>query len=227
MSEQQSQQATTVVKATTTSACPHPEAVGKRWGDRISAQRQAELQAFLDRWEHEEDHGQRRGPFDVTWRDPYILDISLGDFEDDDAVERSNPEFYKGRLTGADIYWLARQSRYRLMGGVPNLHLEGANLLRAHLEGAGLSNVHLEGANLTEAHLEGAILFKAHLQNALLPGTHVENATLSVANLEGADLRSAHLDGASLRGVWLNSKTLLGGGSFDDKTTSSGAAWAQ
>ncbi len=28
------------------SACPHPEAVGRRWGDPISAERQAELQAM-------------------------------------------------------------------------------------------------------------------------------------------------------------------------------------
>jgi hypothetical protein len=28
----------------TTSACPHPEAVGKRWGEPISEERQAELQ---------------------------------------------------------------------------------------------------------------------------------------------------------------------------------------
>lgn len=29
----------------TTSACPHPEAVGKRWGDPISAERQAGYRA--------------------------------------------------------------------------------------------------------------------------------------------------------------------------------------
>jgi hypothetical protein len=35
--------------AAQTSACPHPEAVGTRWGDDISEERQAELRAFADR----------------------------------------------------------------------------------------------------------------------------------------------------------------------------------
>ena len=32
------------------SACPHPEAVGTRWGDPISEERQAELLSYLNRW---------------------------------------------------------------------------------------------------------------------------------------------------------------------------------
>lgn len=58
MSEEQP--ATTVQAA---SACLHPEAVGKRWGDLISEERQAKLQGYLDRWAEETDHGERKGPF--------------------------------------------------------------------------------------------------------------------------------------------------------------------
>lgn len=92
-------------------ACPHPDAVGKRWCDPIPSERQAELQGYLDRWQAETDHGERKGPF---------------------AGER----IYLGvRLTGADMAWLAEQSGRGTLGSVPNLHLEGANLGGAHLEG--------------------------------------------------------------------------------------------
>lgn len=40
------------------------ETTGNGWGDSISAERQAELQAVLDQWAAEQDHGERRGPFD-------------------------------------------------------------------------------------------------------------------------------------------------------------------
>jgi hypothetical protein len=48
MSEQ-NELVTTIVMAappTTASACPHPEAVGKRWGDLISPEQQAELRGI-------------------------------------------------------------------------------------------------------------------------------------------------------------------------------------
>jgi hypothetical protein len=73
MSEQQSQ-TSTAVQGPTTSACPHPEAVGKRWGDPISEERQAELQDYLDRWAAETDHGKRMGPFDSRPDQPKIGD---------------------------------------------------------------------------------------------------------------------------------------------------------
>jgi Pentapeptide repeats (8 copies) len=98
---------------TTTSACPHPEAVGQRWGDPISEQRQAELQGYLDRWAAETDHGERRGPFD------------------------------EAQLTGAEVFWLAGRVRtaygsvpeLRLEGAdLRNAHLEGAILNGASLD---------------------------------------------------------------------------------------------
>jgi hypothetical protein len=47
-------------------------------------------------------------------------------------------------LTGADTYWLAEQSGRDELGGLPNLHLEHANLSQASLEGALLAGAHLE-----------------------------------------------------------------------------------
>jgi hypothetical protein len=44
-----------------TSVCPHPEAVGTRWGDPISAERQADLLGYLDRRVAETDHGECMG----------------------------------------------------------------------------------------------------------------------------------------------------------------------
>src|SRR5260221_832559 len=129
MSEQQSQKTATAVQVAKTSACPHPEAVGKRWGDTISEERQAELQGYLDWWKAESDHGVRTGPFD--------------------RAGRSDVEQERIKLTGADVFWLAEQSGLDQFGHAPNLHLEGANLDGAHLEGASLSEAYLEGASLS------------------------------------------------------------------------------
>jgi hypothetical protein len=118
MSEQQSKPITTTVTAAATS-------LRDAWGEPISAQRQAELQGYLDQWQAETDHGERKGPFNSIV------------------------------LTGADVSWLIEQSGRNKYLYVPNLHLEGADLRGAHLEGARLIEAHLEGANLAEAHLEG------------------------------------------------------------------------
>jgi hypothetical protein len=60
------------------------------WGDLILAERQAELQDIIDRWQVEADHGDRVGPFDPTGR--------------------SDEERSRLRLSGADIFWLVDRS---------------------------------------------------------------------------------------------------------------------
>jgi hypothetical protein len=87
-----------------TSKCPHPEAVGKRWGDPISTERKAELQGYLDHWSSETGHSERKGPFHGV------------------------------NLAGADVSWLADQSGRESVGRTPNLHLEGAEFSAAHEE---------------------------------------------------------------------------------------------
>ena len=143
----------------TTSACPHPEAVGTRWGDPISQERQAELQRYLDRWAVETDHGERKGPFEEV------------------------------QLTGADASWLSEQTSPRVSGRPIleniDLHLEGARLYSAHLEGAFLNGANMEGAHLYDAHLEGAHLFSAHLERVGLNEAHLEGAYLYQAYLGG------------------------------------------
>src|SRR5690348_4550541 len=139
----------------TASACPHPEAVGTRWGDPISEERQSELQGYLDRWAAETDHGERKGPFD---RRPHSAGVSL---------------------TGADVSWLATQSGRNRLGRVPNLHLEGTNLEWAHLEGSDLSQAHMAGAALERAQLKGANLSYTHLEGADLLGAQLEGANLA------------------------------------------------
>ena len=143
-------------------------------GDQISADRQAELQRYIDRWQADAEHGERRGPFDRV------------------------------ALTGADVYWIAEQSGRDEQRYVPNLHLAGAHLTDADLRfarlvGADLSAAHMErasiweamlgGANIHEAHLEGAVLGFALLDKADLQGARLEGSTLSDATLEVADLR--------------------------------------
>jgi hypothetical protein len=205
LSGQQSQTTATAEQATQTSACPHSEAVGKRWGDPISEERQAELQSYLDRWEAETDHGERKGPFDLRsgrQRVPSPFDLGPG-----------------VPLTGADVSWLAERSRRNSFREVPNLHLEGTNFRGAHLEGANLSAAHLEGTYLNDAHLEdaklasvhleGANLYRAHLGRAFLREARLEGADLGEAHLEGAFLIWAHLEGADLRNAWMDKATAL------------------
>jgi hypothetical protein len=67
--------------------CPHPEAVGTRWGDAISEDRQVDLRA-RSAWAAATNHGQRQGPFDVRDLDVY----------DDERMRL--------RLTGANVAWL-------------------------------------------------------------------------------------------------------------------------
>ncbi len=177
-SQSTSQPSVTISRLAEQSTCPHPEAVGVRWGDPISDERKSELQGYLDRWQAETDHGERKGPFD---------DISL---------------------SGADVTWLAEQSGWDEYERVPNLHLEGANLAEIHLEGAKIRAVHLEGGYLHEAHLEGAGLSEAHLKGANLTEAHLERAYLLQAHLEGANLNSTHLKGTNLREAHLEQADL-------------------
>jgi uncharacterized protein YjbI with pentapeptide repeats len=192
-----------------TSACPHPEAVGERWEDLISKERQAELQGYLDRWAAETDHGERKGPFD------------------------KGPGAHGVRLTGADVSWLAMQSGYNPAGFLDYLHLEGADLnslaskgahlegailagaylehaelFGAHLTGVKLAAVNLERATLNGAHLEDADLLAARLDDAHLIDTHLEHADLRNAHLERANLNKAHLTGANIEGAYLKSAEL-------------------
>jgi len=183
----------------TTSACPHPEAVGTRWGDPISEERQVELQGYLTRWAAETEHGRRKGPFHGV------------------------------RLTGADVSSLADRARpphvaieptshmsANFLAAIidetnvelPDLHLEGAKLDGAHLEGARLRGAHFEGADMSRARLEGATLAGAHMEGGRIDWANLENADLRAANLEGAlvfyaNLRFAHMDDAHVNGAHL------------------------
>ncbi len=129
---------------------PQPEAApGDRWGDPISEERKAELEAVLQQWEGTAAHGEQAVPFAGV------------------------------RLSGADVFWLAvcalaggmeadaaalvaaearlRDERRRFSLDLSALHLEAAYLRAAHLEGASLRAAHLEGAYLRAAHLEDAL----------------------------------------------------------------------
>jgi hypothetical protein len=102
MSEQQGE-------TTTTTATDTPPS--DAWGQPIRPERQAKLQGYLDRWQEETDHGERKGPFD---REPGAV--------------------YGVRLSGADVSWLAELSGRDEYRRLPNLHLEHADLRAAHLE---------------------------------------------------------------------------------------------
>jgi uncharacterized protein YjbI with pentapeptide repeats len=212
-------------RPTTGATAEYPETPADAYGQPISAQRQTELQSYLDRWATETDHGERKGPFDRSGR------------SDEEKMHLS--------LTGADVSWLAKQSGSDEYGRAPHLHLEGADLDGAHLEHAALREVHLEYAHLDQAHLEGALLFDtllegatlreahleraafngaqlegvtlrgAHLEGAYLSQAHLERADLREVHLEGADLSDAHLEGADLRSSWMDRATRVNDATLD------------
>jgi Pentapeptide repeats (8 copies) len=153
---------TTAVQAARTSACPHPEAVGKRWGDPISAERQKELKYYFDEWKNEQD------------------------------VRKKQPPYLGTTLTGADIAWLSENVREKPGGlhlegaNARDAHLEGADLSDAHLENSFFVAAHLEGASLSGAHLEQSIAYGVKLDGADLWNAHLDGADLTDGYLRGA-----------------------------------------
>jgi uncharacterized protein YjbI with pentapeptide repeats len=225
MSEQQSQ-ATVTTGQSVTSACPHPEAVGMRWGDPISEERQAALETRLQQWKAQTGQVANGGPFAQV------------------------------RLTGADVFWLVTRAHREidgtsLPGGEPvtntsftpaqstlqtvfefdfealpidenirrakhgsdllrrSVHLEDADLTGAHLEGADLMGAHLEEAILHGAYLQEADLTAAHLEGAKLMGAHLQRTYLNASHLEGAHLDGAEAHGADLWGAYFNTASTL------------------
>ncbi len=167
----------------TASACPHPEAVGTRWGDPIIEKRQAELQGYLDRWAAETDHGERKGPFDKERAGPPDM----------------TSEVIRVLLTGADVSWLADR--------VDKRDVEQ----RLHLEGARLWGDHLKGAQLNGANLEGAHLYEAYLQNVNLSGATFNKASrLRAATLTSASLDQVTFDNTNLSVVNWKQVPILG-----------------
>jgi uncharacterized protein YjbI with pentapeptide repeats len=203
MSKQQVQ----VAQAETITANEPP-----KWGELPPPERIAELEARLAEWE--------QLPVDVRG------DPAKG--EGRSAFDSDGPHSWEGRLSGADIFYLAARTlagsaeqealeavttrlRTRALFGVLDfsaLHLDGADLSSAHLDGANLGLAHLEGAELGFAHLEGADLRGAYLEGADLRDAHLEGAELRAAHLERTYLTDAHLDGANLGDAHLNGANL-------------------
>lgn len=186
---------------------PQPQEQQLKWGDDISPERTTELDGQLRAWEQETDHGERIGPFDKTG--------------------------WTGRLTGADVFYLAARAATRSEGDVAEaaerlrtawgldryqfnlsaLHLEQADLSRANLTGADLSR-----ANLTRADLSRANLTEAYLRFATLAGASLYGANLTGANLYEANLTGSDLTGATLERATLYSATLTGGANLGGAT---------
>jgi uncharacterized protein YjbI with pentapeptide repeats len=178
--------------------------IGDAWGDDISEERQRELDAILAAWDAETNHGERVGPLDPS------------------GLASDNRE--RLRLTGVDVKYLAKRSGRGQTVGLPNLHLEKADLRNARMEGADLRGAHLEGANLREAQLEranltgayldGANLYQAQLTGANLGGAQLADADLRRTQLVNADLGGSHLERANLRFAKFDRETRLNGARF-------------
>jgi uncharacterized protein YjbI with pentapeptide repeats len=184
-----------------------------KWGDDISDERRAELDARLQAWAQETDHRERRGPFDrvsLTGADVFFLAASV--------IARSEDEF---AFVLEHLRKPPEGERYDLSA----LHLERAILIFARLDGANLSGARLDGAdlsdatlidaklidtNLSGAFLSNATLTHADLRRATLDRAYLEHATLDRAYLEHATLTGANLRRAALTGADLTSATLTG-----------------
>ena len=208
----------------------------QRYGDPLSPERQAELQARLDTWAAAEaasanvivsgDSPEAAPPAEGTaTSEASASEAPASEAEAEPAsapvaasaepARRPASPFAGMRLTGADVAWLADLDRNPKNRTAPNLHLEGADLRLAHLESADLRFAHLEGVELWRAHLEGAFLYGAHLEDASLDSAYLEGAGFFKAHLEGARLLEARLDGADLvethlEGARLNQARLRG-----------------
>lgn len=181
---------------------------GDAWGESITKRRADELEAILHSWETEQEHGERKGPFDgvelagadVFWLAARAL-AGVGDEQAIiarvDELLHDGPDLFDLHLEGADLAWAHLEGAH-----LKSAHLEGAGLIGAHLEDATLHGAYLEDANLSGgAHLERANLTEAHLDDAICIGPiHMEGAIFAAAHLDGAVLYEAHLEGASF---WL------------------------
>lgn len=189
-----------------------PENVGNRWGDAISEERQRELDARLQAWEHRgnTDSDEQRSAFS----------------------QGGNGGWSGGRLSGADVFYLAvrslaaelgdpdvaatwlrggySQPRVRPQRFLSTLHLEGTDLSGAQLERAILLEGHLESANLSGANLQEAVLDGAHLENACLAHADLRWADFVAAFLMGVDLSRAHMEDANLTNAHLEGAILIG-----------------
>ena len=191
------------------------------WGQPISAERKAALDARIQAWQAspiDED-----GPFSghlLTGGDVwYLAARALTAPHDDPAFMEQI--FRDALVTGPG------GSGAIMLKDQPNLHLEGARLQRADLREALLQRAGLTGADLwgaflnravlSAAHLEGANLNRATLDDARLEGAYLNGASLLQASLRGAVLVRTMLDEADLAGADLEGANLRGA-SFDKRT---------
>lgn len=165
------------------------------WGDPITEERKADLEARMQRWEALTNRRGRIGPFEEVNGDDASL-LASG--------------FNMVRLSGADVFWLA-------MRAYVVLTYQGEDIARdeafrqaervfydPHMRELIQGNTHdldLRGANLTNARLE----------NAYLPYADMRHTNLARAHLEGADLSSTHLEDTDLRGAFFDDETRLDG----------------
>jgi hypothetical protein len=196
------------------------QTTGIRWGDGISDERTATLEAMLREWEEIDHHG-RAGPFDqlpltgadVFWLVARARADSVGEVEEvkDQLCKMcdTSPEDAGFDFSTLPLEENIRRAKLVLSDFHHAVHLEEADLTGAHLERAYLVGAHLEGAVFHGAHLEGASLSGAHLEEARFMGAYLQGADLSTAHLERAHLDSVHLEEADFSRAFFDASTTL------------------
>jgi uncharacterized protein YjbI with pentapeptide repeats len=139
--------------------------MGEGWAEDVAEERRRALDERLNEWERAGHHNLSavRGPFQADAEDGWT----------------------GGRLSGADVFYLAARALARELGDVesaaawlvqrePYPHVTPQHFLSGlNLAGADLSGAQLRGARLIDAHLEGANLSGADLEDAILDGAHL------------------------------------------------------
>lgn len=200
------------------------------WGDDITEERKAELEARLQEWKSSA-WSALRGPFDgeiLSGADVHWLVVRTLVGSDDAKM---------GALAKEELRRAKDDIALRFSLRVGALCLDGAKLKEARLEGAHLHSIKLVSAELGKAQLQHAFLLlsdlrhadlsEAHLEGAFLYGAQLNGASLIRARLEGADIYNVHLEGAYLSEAVLDSNTNLASVNLDDRPPAFFSAVAQ
>lgn len=174
-----------------------PQTTRDCWGDPISDERKAELDARMQAWETLTDRRGRIGPFE-----------EVNANADDGWLGASG--FRRVRLSGADVFWLTMRAYVGLTYRDTDM-TRGAKFREADEVFHDPHMRELIQGNAHDLDLRGADLGGAHLQNAYLPGADMRHVNLAQAHLEGADLSSAQLEDADLQGAVFDKGTTLDG----------------
>lgn len=218
MSEQESKQASTLQRPTTSddneTRKAYWEAQGQSW--RTEPEIDVERQEYLTKQQNITPNiEQGIYPFkdiklsraDVEW----LLSKEEGEsnltaLKGETQYKQKRLDLRAANLSGENLSGLPLSGIYGGLSGKARL---SATREQRQMAGVHMERCDLQRTNLAKATLCNAYLQEAKLSGALLKGVDLSNANLEKVHLEGADLNSVILQGASLRSAFFDTATSL------------------